>query len=147
MCTSRPPKASYSLSNSRPLLSRSGTLSKTLSSKKVRVSAFEQSPMVMIFTTKISAYSSLKYSMHLAVLHDIQLPEPCLIKWITCCVNDVAESVLLRQNEHRVQEGFHRFNGLDKTRAERDDQRSSWKGGNEKHTVCGLHRGRALAFS
>lgn len=100
----------------------------------------------MIFTTWVSAYSSLKYKMHLAVLHDIQLSEPCLIKKVTSCVNDVAESILFGQNEHIVQEGFHRLNRLDKTRARRDDE-TRFMGRNETRTVCGLHRGRAQAFS
>jgi hypothetical protein len=69
--------------------------------------------------------------MHLAMLHDIQLSEPCLIKRVAGCVNDVAEPILLCQNEHRVQESFHRFNGLDKTGAGSVDEGNSWKG--KKH--------------
>jgi hypothetical protein len=66
--------------------------------------------------------------MHLAVLHDIQLSEPSLIKWVASCVNDVAELILLCQNEHRVQESFHRLNGLDKTGARSVDERRPCKG-------------------
>jgi len=75
----------------------------------------------MIFTSRVNVYSSLKHSTHLAVLHDVQLSEPCLIKWVASRMNDVAESILLCQNEHRVQESFHCFNGLDKTGTESVD--------------------------
>ena len=65
--------------------------------------------------------------MHLAMLHDIQLSKPCLIKRVASCVNDVTESILLCQNEHRVQESFHRLDGLDKTGARSVDERRSRK--------------------
>lgn len=73
--------------------------------------------MVMIFYTDLSAYPKLIPSTHLAVLHDIQLSEPCLIKRVTGCVNNVTEAILLCQNEHRVQEGFHRLDRLDESGA------------------------------
>jgi hypothetical protein len=72
---------------------------------------------VIIFSIYFSTYSKLKRCTHLAVLHDIQLSEPCLIKGIASRVNNMAESVLLCQDEHRVQEGLHRFDRLDKTGA------------------------------
>lgn len=34
-------------------------------------------------------------STYLAMLHDIKLPEPCLIEWITCRMNDMTQSILL----------------------------------------------------
>ena len=34
----------------------------------------------------------------LAVLHDVQLPQPCLVKRIARRVNDMAEPVLLREH-------------------------------------------------
>ena len=43
----------------------------------------------------------------LTMLHYIKLPEPRLIKGIAGRVYDVTETVLLRDNEHRVQEAFH----------------------------------------
>lgn len=42
-------------------------------------------------------------------------------------MNDVAKSILLCQNEHRIQESFHRLNGLNKTGARSVHERRSWK--------------------
>lgn len=41
------------------------------------------------------------------MLHDIELPEPRLIKRIASGMYDMAESVLFGENECRVQENFH----------------------------------------
>lgn len=49
------------------------------------------------------------------MLHDIELPQPCLIKGITGGVNNVTQSVLLRQDQHRVKETFHCFVGLNES--------------------------------
>ena len=71
----------------------------------------------MIFSTDLSAYSKLIRSTNLAVLHDIQLSEPCLIKRVASCVNNVTEAILFCQNKHRVQKGFHRLDRLDESGA------------------------------
>jgi hypothetical protein len=55
---------------------------------------------------------------YLAMLHDVELPEPRLVERIAGGVYDVTESVLLGQHEHRVKETFHRVRGLDKCRSE-----------------------------
>ena len=47
--------------------------------------------------------------LKLCILQNIQLPELRLIKWVASCVNDMAKLTLLCQNEHRAQEGLHRF--------------------------------------
>jgi hypothetical protein len=47
--------------------------------------------------------------MNLAMLHDVELAQPCLIKRVAGSVDDVAQPILLRQYQHRIQKAFHRF--------------------------------------
>lgn len=42
------------------------------------------------------------------MLHDVQLPEPCLVERVASRVDDVTQSILLRQDEHSVQQALHR---------------------------------------
>jgi hypothetical protein len=53
----------------------------------------------------------------LAVLHNVELSEPSLIEWIACRVYDMAESVLFRQDQHRIQETLHGIIRLDEHRS------------------------------
>ena len=69
----------------------------------------------MIFSIHLSTYFWLNRSTYLAVLHNVQLSKPCLVKGVAGCVNNMAESILLCQDKHRVEESFHRFDRLDKT--------------------------------
>lgn len=50
------------------------------------------------------------------MLHYVELAQPGLVKRIARRVYHMAQSVLFRQHEHRVQEALHRFGGLDKGR-------------------------------
>jgi hypothetical protein len=49
----------------------------------------------------------------LAMLHDVKLPQPRLIKRIAGGMNDVTQPILLRQDEHGVQQTFHGIARLD----------------------------------
>jgi hypothetical protein len=44
---------------------------------------------------------------HLAVLHNVKLPKPRLIKRITRSVDDMTKSILLGDDQHRVQKTLH----------------------------------------
>lgn len=46
---------------------------------------------------------------NLAVLHDVELTQPCLIKRVAGSVDDMTQPILLRQHQHRVQKAFHRL--------------------------------------
>jgi hypothetical protein len=43
------------------------------------------------------------------MLYDVQLSQRCLIERITRSMYDVTQSVLLRQDEHRVEQALHRL--------------------------------------
>lgn len=47
------------------------------------------------------------------MLHDIHLAQPCLVEAITRRMHDMTESVLLRKNEHGVEEALHRLGRTD----------------------------------
>lgn len=53
---------------------------------------------------------------YLAMLHDVELPQPGLIKGVTGGVNNMAQAILLCQDEHRVEETLHGFRRMNKTR-------------------------------
>lgn len=53
---------------------------------------------------------------NLAVLHDVELTQPCLIKRVASSVDDVTQPILLRQHQHRVQKAFHRLCRLNESR-------------------------------
>ena len=48
---------------------------------------------------------------YLAVLHDVQLTQPRLIKRVACRVYYVTQSVLLGENQHGVEETLHGIDG------------------------------------
>jgi len=50
------------------------------------------------------------------VLHDVELPQPGLIKGVTGGVKDMAQAILLCQNEHQVEETLHGFRRMNKPR-------------------------------
>jgi hypothetical protein len=61
-----------------------------------------------------ASYISIKNRpTNLAVLHDVELPEPSLVEWITGGVYDMAQSILFRENKHRVKDALHRLCTLD----------------------------------
>jgi hypothetical protein len=46
------------------------------------------------------------------VLHDVHLPEPCLVERVTGSVYDMAQPVLLGEHQHGIQKTFHGFHRL-----------------------------------
>lgn len=55
-------------------------------------------------------------SDNLAVLHYIELAKPSLIERVAGRMDNVAEPVLLSKYQHRVEQAFHRLDGLNETR-------------------------------
>lgn len=53
-----------------------------------------------------------------AVLHNVSLPQPSLIKRFARGVNDMTQSILFGQHEHGVQQTLHSATGLDQSGAE-----------------------------
>lgn len=51
------------------------------------------------------------------MLHDVELSQPRLIKGIAGGMNDMTQSILLCQDEHGVQQTFHRIGRLDQRRS------------------------------
>ena len=51
----------------------------------------------------------------LAVLHYISLPQPSLVEWFARGMDDMAQSVLFGQYEHRVKQTFHSAGGLNQS--------------------------------
>lgn len=48
--------------------------------------------------------------------HHIELSQPRLIEGIAGRVDDMAQTILLRKYQHRVEETLHSIDGLDQTR-------------------------------
>lgn len=44
---------------------------------------------------------------YFAVLHYVELTEPCLIEGVTCSVYDMTKAVLFREHKHRIQQTLH----------------------------------------
>ena len=56
-----------------------------------------------------------KKRIDLAMLHDVELPQPGLIERIAGSVYNMAKSILFCKDQHRVQKAFHCFSGLNKS--------------------------------
>ena len=50
------------------------------------------------------------------MLHHVKLPEPRLIEWVTCCVYNMAQTILLRDHEHGIQDTLHGISRTNKCR-------------------------------
>ena len=77
----------------------------------------------MIYVQKTSCSEAKAIAMrenYLAMLHDVELPEPRLVEWIAGGVYDMTKPVLLGQHEHRVKEAFHRIRRLNKCRSDEE---------------------------
>jgi hypothetical protein len=48
----------------------------------------------------------------LAVLHYISLPQPSLVEWFARGMDDMTQSILFGQYEHRVKQTFHSAGGM-----------------------------------
>ncbi len=64
--------------------------------------------MVIIYND-VSQKKQEVYQAYFAMLHDVQLSKPCLIKGVTSRVYNMTKSVLFRQHEHRIEETLHRI--------------------------------------
>ena len=53
---------------------------------------------------------------YLAVLHDVQLPEPRMVERVAGRVYNVTQPILLREHQHCVQKAFHRIDRTDECR-------------------------------
>jgi hypothetical protein len=99
-CFAEPPH----LSKCNPGRSSSGTRGKIKSWKNERVSAIEQSPMVMICgnATLMSASHSIYLEpTNLAVLHDVQLAQPRLIKRVRRRMHNMTQPTPILPSAHR----------------------------------------------
>jgi len=47
------------------------------------------------------------------MLHDIQLSEPSVVKWVASSVYDMAKSILFREHEESTEETVHCFGRVD----------------------------------
>ena len=57
-----------------------------------------------------------KKRTHLAMLHDVELPQPGLIERIARGMYNMTKSVLFCKDQHRVKQAFHRLSGLNESR-------------------------------
>jgi hypothetical protein len=89
------------------------------SRKNAFVSDFEQSPIVIIcdqLMSKIQQKKKQSRGNNFAMLHDVELPKPCLVKRVASSMYDVTKSILFCQHEHRVEETLHCIRRLYKRR-------------------------------
>lgn len=65
--------------------------------------------MVRIYRLSVNRREYKSRGANFAMLHDVELPEPNLIEWIACGVDNVTEVILFSKYKHGFQEAFHRI--------------------------------------
>jgi hypothetical protein len=58
--------------------------------------------MIYIHNTNQLLKTTQGVDAYLAVLHHVQLPQPCLIEWVAGGMDNMAQPVLLCEHQHRV---------------------------------------------